>query len=109
LYAHNNEVPSPIQRWFIQLLYKDVFVLNKTAHRSVYQTFAGENVRAAPHHFFERVRNYAIGCLAMREVFHMESYVRLAAIQNLGKSLSCLTSLLGWSGPLFTIFVVCKC
>ncbi|KAK2177787.1 hypothetical protein NP493_578g03000 [Ridgeia piscesae] len=72
------------ERWFIQLLYKDVFVLNKTAHRSVYQTFAGENVRAAPHHFFERVRNYAIGCLAMREVFHMESYVRLAAIQNLG-------------------------
>ena len=87
--AHYNKVPSSIQCRFSLLLYKDVFELHKTAHRSVYQQFAGDNIRSSPHHFYERVCNYVTGYLAMTNMFHMDSNVRLKAIQNLGTNLSC--------------------
>ena len=72
-------------KWFVHLLYKDVFDLKKVITREMYRGFAGKNRDANPHHFYERVKDYAIGRLAMKEVFDMESTVRLAAIQNLGK------------------------
>ena len=44
----------------------------------------GKNTRADPHYFYERLENYATGNMAMREVFDMDSSVRLTAIQSLG-------------------------
>ena len=54
--------------------------------KSLYDEFSGKNEKANPDHFYERLKAYAIGSLAMREVFNMESSVRLAAIRNLGET-----------------------
>ena len=70
-------------KWFVNLLYKDVLDLNKIITKQMYHKFCGKNVNANAHHFYERLKEYGIGSLAMREVFDMESTVRLAAIQNL--------------------------
>ena len=74
-------------RLFVHLIYKDIFDLNKVINKCAYNTFMGQNTKANPHYFYERLENYAIGNMAMREVLDMDSSVRLTAIQNLGKDL----------------------
>lgn len=71
--------------WMLNILYKDILDLHKTITKQLYTSFCGKNVHSDPHHFFERLKEYCQGSFAIREVFHMESTVRLHAIQNLGQ------------------------
>jgi hypothetical protein len=71
--------------WMVNILYKDVLNLIKSIKKSVYSAFCGPNTFSDTHHFFERLKEYCQGSFAIREVFHMESTVRLHAIQNLGR------------------------
>ena len=73
------------EKWAIHLIYSDIFELHKTVDKSTYTKFCGRNTKGDPHLFFNRLKDYAIGSFAMREVFDMDSTVRLTAIQNLGK------------------------
>ena len=75
------------EKWAIHLIYSDIFELHKTVDKSTYTKFCGKNTKGDPHLFFNRLKDYAIGSFAMREVFNMDSTVRLSAIQNLGKFL----------------------
>ena len=77
------EFDAKTVKWFVNLLYKDVLNLNKIITKQMYHKFCGNNVNANADHFYERLKDYGIGSFAMREVFDMESTVRLAAIQNL--------------------------
>ncbi|KAL5017556.1 hypothetical protein ScPMuIL_007145 [Solemya velum] len=67
------------QNFFINLMYRDVFGLSKRVVRSVYKQFCDNKG------FLERLQEYAIGYYAMREVFSMDSTLRLSTIQSLGK------------------------
>lgn len=73
------------KKWFVNLIYKDIFELRKSINKTVYDHFTGKNAKADHDHFYNRLRDYAIGYFAMREVFDMESSVRITAIRNLGK------------------------
>lgn len=55
-----------------------------TITRLKYNKFVGRNEDRECDHFFERLKEYAIGSLALREVLNMDSSVRLITIQNLG-------------------------
>ncbi len=77
---------SDKEKWAIHLIYNDIFELRKTIGKSTYEKFCGKNTKGDPHLFFNRLKDYAIGSFAMREVFNMDSTVRLTAIRNLGES-----------------------
>lgn len=70
---------------FINLIYKDIFTLEKTIKKSQYDLFCEGNPNADMHRFYNRLQDYAIGYHAMVEVFSMSSSLRLTTIQNLGK------------------------
>ncbi|XP_077995720.1 uncharacterized protein LOC144449132 isoform X2 [Glandiceps talaboti] len=86
-YAENLERDFPEDKvnWLMNLIYKDVLELNKTIDKKMYNSFCGGS-QGDPDRFYERLKHYAIGSFAMREVFDMDSTVRLDAVQNLGKS-----------------------
>ena len=92
------DMGSDKPEFFVNLLYKDIFAQMQTITRLQYNKFVGKNERRESDHFFDRLRQYAIGSLALREVLNMDSSVRLTAIENLGK-------LQGWKADqYFTIF-----
>ncbi len=72
------------EKWAIHLIYKDIFELHKTVDKSTYDKFCGKKTKGDRHLFFNRLKEYAVGSFAMREVFDMDSTVRLTAIRNLG-------------------------
>ncbi|XP_077995721.1 uncharacterized protein LOC144449132 isoform X3 [Glandiceps talaboti] len=85
-YAENLERDFPEDKvnWLMNLIYKDVLELNKTIDKKMYNSFCGGS-QGDPDRFYERLKHYAIGSFAMREVFDMDSTVRLDAVQNLGQ------------------------
>lgn len=70
---------------FVNLIYKDIFMLNKSMKRTSYDQFCEGNPNADPHRFYHRLAQYAKGYHAMREVFNMDSTLRLITIQKLGQ------------------------
>ncbi|XP_062571583.1 uncharacterized protein LOC134233623, partial [Saccostrea cucullata] len=70
---------------FLNLIYKDIFMLNKTMKKATYDQFCEGNPSADPHRFYHRLAQYAKGYHAMREVFNMDSTLRLITIQKLGE------------------------
>ncbi|CAH1801193.1 unnamed protein product [Owenia fusiformis] len=70
-------------KWVINLIYKDIFELRKCLDRKLYDKFCGKNVEKDSDLFYNRLKDYAVGSFAMREVFNMESSVRMTAIKNL--------------------------
>ncbi|XP_038059076.1 uncharacterized protein LOC119730314 [Patiria miniata] len=88
-------------QWMTNLLYGDVLLLRKVVTKHTYEMFCRHkpNKPRDPDRFYNRLVNYAKGCIAMRGVFNMESTVRLDAIQKLGqfKTQAVLTSLLDLS------------
>ncbi len=80
----NRQLGEDKEKWMVQIIYKDVLELRKEVKHEEYLRFSGKNTKANPDHFFERVKSYVVGICAMREVFDMESTMRLIAIQNLG-------------------------
>ncbi|XP_033748675.1 uncharacterized protein LOC117333479 isoform X2 [Pecten maximus] len=71
-------------KFFLNLMYKDIFTLNKTVKRSIYDSFCEGNPDADPHRFYNRIQQYVVGYYAMHAVFNMTSTMRLTTIQNLG-------------------------
>ena len=73
--------------WLMQLMYKDIFEHKSVMKREAFDRFIGKiKKKAGGDVFYNRLTDYAIGSLAIREVFDMESTVRLTAIQNLGQN-----------------------
>ncbi|XP_064619975.1 uncharacterized protein LOC135483236 [Lineus longissimus] len=72
------------EKWLCGLIYRDIFELAKDVKKSSYLQFC-INKTDDPHYFFSRVQDYATAIVAMKEVFDMDSTVRLTAVQNLGK------------------------
>jgi hypothetical protein len=69
---------------FVNLIYKDIFMLNKSLKKTSYNQFCEGNPDADPHRFYHRLAQYAKGYHAMREVFNMDSTLRLITVQKLG-------------------------
>ena len=72
-------------QFLVNLIYKDIFNLKKSIKRQLYDQFCEGNPDADPHRFFNRLQQYAVGYYAMREVFNMNSSLRMTTIQNLGR------------------------
>ncbi|XP_064612127.1 uncharacterized protein LOC135476138 [Liolophura sinensis] len=73
------------QRFFVNVIYKDIFDLRKEIKRDMYDQFCDGNPQGDPHCFYSRLQEYARGLYAMKEVFNMDSTLRLTVVQNLGK------------------------
>ncbi|XP_067684138.1 uncharacterized protein [Haliotis asinina] len=73
------------KKLFVNLMYKDIFDLKKTVTRSVYNQACSNNMNADPHCFYNRIEEYAIAYLSLREVIDMDSTLRITTIQSLGK------------------------
>ena len=80
-----NQFGEEKEKWFIQLMYKDIFNLCKIISRDMYDRFSGTSERRSMDHFYNHLKDFAMAKFAMLEVFGMDSSVRLTAIQNLGK------------------------
>ncbi|XP_033102214.1 uncharacterized protein LOC117105240 [Anneissia japonica] len=76
--------PEHRQKWLMNLIYGDIFELRKMITRKMYTSFCC-CIATDPDNFYHRIVDYALGVLAMRSVFDMESTVRLDAVQNLGQ------------------------
>lgn len=72
-------------KFFVNLIYKDIFDLKKSVKRNQFDAFCEGNPDADMHRFYNRLQEYATGYYAMVEVFSMSSSLRLTTIQNLGK------------------------
>ena len=78
--------------WLEKLLFKEAFSRSKIISRKVFLEFKGDTLeqdgekgRNKKHKsFYSRVIDYAAGNLAMKEVFNMNSIIRMDAIRNLG-------------------------
>ena len=81
----NRNYEEDTQRIFVNLIYKDILELNKVVTRARYDDFTGPNSNADPDLFYNRLQDYVVGYLALREVFNMDSTVRLTAVGNLGE------------------------
>lgn len=82
-------------KFFVNLIYKDIFNLQKTVKKSQFEAFCEGNPDADMHRFYNRLQAYATGYHAMVEVFNMSSSLRLTTIQNLGKSFALIKKLYG--------------
>ncbi|CAD5125337.1 DgyrCDS13576 [Dimorphilus gyrociliatus] len=70
--------------WFCELLFDDVFEKSLLIEKAAYQKFIGDKEFVSKDTFYQRLRDYGIGMLAMKEVFDMKSSVRITAVQKLG-------------------------
>lgn len=77
-------------KFFVNLIYKDIFDLQKSVKRNQYDAFCEGNPDADIHRFYNRLQEYATGYYAMVEVFSMSSSLRLTTIQNLGNYNTCI-------------------
>ncbi|XP_048237136.1 uncharacterized protein LOC124124528 isoform X2 [Haliotis rufescens] len=73
------------KKLFVNLMYKDIFDLKKTVSKFVYNQACSNNMNADPHCFYNRIEEYAIAYLSLREVIGMDSTLRITTIQSLGK------------------------
>lgn len=80
--------------WFCRLLFYDIFEQANLVNKSVYKKFIGDKDFVNKDIFYQRLRDYGIGMLAMKEVFDMKSSVRITAVQGLGFYLLLFISLL---------------
>ncbi|GFN83834.1 hypothetical protein PoB_001034000 [Plakobranchus ocellatus] len=69
-------------KFIINLIYKDIFDMEKTITRKVYDDFC---VSKDPHAFFSRTQEYVVAYLSLREVLAMDSSLRIPVIQSLGQ------------------------
>ncbi|CAH1232799.1 Hypp510 [Branchiostoma lanceolatum] len=76
--------PGKQQEFLMRLINKDLLEGSPRFHREAYDNFCGSEV-GKTHGFYSRLKEYCASKHAMREVFSMDSTVRLSAIQNLGK------------------------
>ncbi|XP_035690308.1 uncharacterized protein LOC118425522 [Branchiostoma floridae] len=85
-YQHklDKHFPGKQQEFLMRLINKDLLDGSPRFHREAYDNFCGTQVNK-PHGFYSRLKEYCGSKHAMREVFSMDSTVRLSAIQNLGK------------------------
>ena len=72
------------KKLFVNLMYKDIFNLNKVVTRATYDRVIASNPRADPHCFFNHLKEYTIAYLSLREVIDMDSTLRITTIQSLG-------------------------
>ncbi|XP_055957640.1 uncharacterized protein LOC126824179 [Patella vulgata] len=72
------------QKLFRNLMYQDIFDLRKTVERKVYDKFCNDNPYSDPHCFFNQLQEYVIAHISLRQVFNMDSTLRITTIQNLG-------------------------
>ena len=95
---HDSSKECDVEAWIRQLITKDLFLQKETVDRATYDQIctsrplrlAQSQQHASPpsvsnDDFYRRVKEYAIGKLAMLKVFNLNSSVRLIAIQNLGQ------------------------
>lgn len=68
--------------WVMEKLHSDIFKKSETIHKEDFLLFQGKPDKR--HQFWHQVKEYMLESHLMREVFDMESTVRLAAVQNLG-------------------------
>ncbi|XP_041348457.1 uncharacterized protein LOC121368014 [Gigantopelta aegis] len=73
------------KKLFVNLMYKDIFNLNKVVTRAGYDKVISNNRLADPHCFYHHLEEYAIAYLSLREVIDMDSTLRITTIQSLGK------------------------
>ena len=78
--------------WLEKLLFKEAFGRNKIISKQLFLDFRGIGSAATAADsklprktFYSRVIDYAAGNLAMKEVFNMNSIIRMDAIRNLGR------------------------
>ncbi|XP_067932670.1 uncharacterized protein [Watersipora subatra] len=72
----------------MKLMKTDIFDQKSQISRSTYDAFCGKQESESDgvaDHFFRCLCDYTVGYFAIREVFNMESSVRLQAIQNIGR------------------------
>ena len=74
-------------QWILKLLHREVFGGKDELTRKVFMEFRG--LRADKDLFWKRISQIALESYTMHEVFNMDSTVRLAAVENLGKNNSC--------------------
>ncbi|XP_005103448.1 uncharacterized protein LOC101857264 [Aplysia californica] len=77
-----SEYPEERTKFFVNLMYKDIFELSKRVRRSVYDHFCLE---FEPHSFFNRLQQYVLAYMSLREVISMDSSLRIPTIQSLGQ------------------------
>ena len=92
-------------KFFVNLIYKDIFDLQKIVRKSQYDAFCEGNPNADMHRFYNRLQDYATGYHAMVEVFSMSSSLRLTTIQNLGKYIHYWYLIRSHQGPFLAIEV----
>ena len=69
--------------WVMERLHFDIFKKAETVYKADFLLFQGHPDKQ--HQFWHRVKEYMLESHMIREVFNMESTVRLAAVQNLGE------------------------
>ena len=70
--------------WVLERLHSDVFKKSEIIHIDDFLLFQGIPDRR--HQFWRRVKDYVLENHLLRQVFSMNSTVRLSAVQNLGKN-----------------------
>lgn len=79
------------EKWVVTLIYQDIFELRKSIRKETYDKFCGcVSDKETEDMFYGRLTDYAIGKFAMREVFGMDSTVRLTAVMSLGNFHWCI-------------------
>ncbi|RDD40004.1 hypothetical protein TrispH2_006850 [Trichoplax sp. H2] len=79
------DYPDDRQEWLLQgVIWKDIFTKKDVIRKEEFTAFCGKNW-SKPHKFLSCVSNQVASRLAIHEVFNMESTVRMAAVENLGK------------------------
>ncbi|PIK42704.1 hypothetical protein BSL78_20428 [Apostichopus japonicus] len=80
-------MPEDKVSWIINLIYGEILSLKKTFPKRLYVSFCGGGAKLEGDcdRFYHQVMDYARGKIAMKEIFHMDSTVRLIAINNLGQ------------------------
>ncbi|RUS85269.1 hypothetical protein EGW08_006970 [Elysia chlorotica] len=69
-------------KFIVNLMCKDVFDMKKTITKKMYDDFCASD---KPHAFFNRIREYFVAYLSLREVLSMDSSLRISTIQSLGQ------------------------
>ncbi|GFR97334.1 hypothetical protein ElyMa_006321300 [Elysia marginata] len=69
-------------KFIINLIYKDIFNMERTITKKMYDDFSASE---DPHAFFARIQEYFVAYLSLREVLGMDSSLRIPTIQNLGQ------------------------
>ncbi|KAK3753119.1 hypothetical protein RRG08_024397 [Elysia crispata] len=69
-------------KFIVNLIWKDVFNMEKKIAKKTYDDFCASD---KPHAFFNRIQEYFVAYLSLREVLGMDSSLRISIIQSLGQ------------------------